>query len=329
MPVPKRKVEDDERPRSGRKPPSRYNDDEEEQPTRRRGRVDDDYEDDAPPRRRGRNNDDDDQEERRPPSRGGRAASKREDDEDGEAGTTGYGWDAVANRKTFVDKNGYGGDDLKPIYNQMKFSFNLKDGESAVIQFISDQPYCADGFIMSNLNYAFYPSQRSVQRHDTYAEAGYKSQWRAGFKILDFRRWDKKKSCNVDCDDPTEKYWVAGYGLAEQIKAFADKKGRKLSEMTILVTRSGSGTGSKYNFELALDDRDRPIKPIEWDEELPTLKKVFQPLSDEDAEKVIKADRRPSSKATGGGRGGNTGRGRRHEDDDNDYRNYGREDAPF
>lgn len=337
MPVPTRRRpsdEEDERPR--RRPAQRgrsEEDDEEDdrRPTPPRGRrtAQEDEDDERPARRGSRRSDDDDEEDERP-RRNSRRSDDGEDDE--EDNGTGYGWDQVAKRKAYVDENGFDDKD-KPVYAQLKNTFRLGEDEEAVIQFLTDQPVCVNGYVLKSQKFAFYVSQKLQKKYCLMADAGFKEEWRAAFKILDFRKWEKSKKKgesgrNVESDEPTEKFWLAPYALAEQIKAYKDKvearTGKKLSQVSVRVSKSGSGQKSRYNFEPALDHKDRPLAPIDWDEELPTLKEAMKPMPETVIEKVVKMERNFSASESRGGSSKNAGRGRRNDDDDDDYAPRGR-----
>lgn len=162
--------------------------------------------------------------------------------------------------------------------------FWLKSGESAIVQFISDEPYCLDGHIIKTKrkSFEFTPCQLNTKRSCIMCREHLKTTWRAAFKVLDYRgTWDEKKG-KFKNDTTVEKLWVVGEKLAEQLKSFSDKKGKELTEMVMEVTRSGSGKTTTYNLQLALDDEtDRPLKTKKVKEEFPSVEELMQPLSDE------------------------------------------------
>ena len=233
----------------------------------RRAHIEDDEE--KIPRRRGSVEED-------TPKRSRRSSVDEDDDETPARKSSGKerGWGELARRRAETEED-------KEVHIK---EFWLKSGESAIIQFVSEEPYCLDGHIIKTKKKAFdfTPCQLNTKRTCIMCREGLKTTWRAVFKILDYRgTWDDKKN-KFKNDTTIEKIWIVGEKLAEQIKSFADKKGKDLTEMVIEVTRSGSGKTTTYNLQLALDDEtDRPIKPKKVKEEFADVEELMQPLTDE------------------------------------------------
>ena len=71
--------------------------------------------------------------------------------------------------------------------------------------------------------------------------------------------------------------------MAEQIQAFKDKRGKELTELVFEVTRSGSGTKTTYNLEIAYDDdTDAKIPPFKYKKhKFPDVEEICEPLTDD------------------------------------------------
>lgn len=216
----------------------------------------------------GRSADLDDDDEEVTPRRRGEKSEKR---------GSSQGWGAVARRQTEMEER------KSELENQCR-EFWLKPGESAVIQFLQDEPYCFDAHQVKDKrgNWQVVPCQLNTARHCTLCSQGVKQTWRAAFKLLDYRgNWDKDKKCFKN-DEPHEKIWKVGTVIANALKQYVDKKGKDLSELVLEVTRSGSGKDSTYNFERAEGDDDAPMKPIRWKEKYPDCEELCQPPSDDE-----------------------------------------------
>lgn len=194
--------------------------------------------------------------------------------------TTGIGWGPVANRKKevadrFEESNGIR-------------EFWLRDGESAMIQFLDDAPLCIDGHNILNGEgkWAFEPCQLLAQRHCLMCRDKIKKGWKAYFKIIDYRgTWDKGTE-EFLYDKEDERYWSVGSTVAEQLEGIITAKGRKLSTMVFIVRRTGEKKNTSYNFEMALDRDDRVIRPItDWEDEYDPLTKIIVPKTDAELEK--------------------------------------------
>lgn len=191
--------------------------------------------------------------------------------------TTGTGWDKAANRKKQADEQ----------RNSVFPSFRLKDGESAVVQIVEEEPYCLEGCNLKlQGHWKFVPSQLTAQKHDLMIQAGHKPVWKAVFTVLDHRgKWDKDAKDFAHDGKPVERIWLVSATLAQQIKALADKKGRAVNAIVIEVTRTGSGAkDTTYNLERALDDDDKPYVAKDMSKYTRTLEpvdKLLTPPTDE------------------------------------------------
>lgn len=187
------------------------------------------------------------------------------------------GWGAVAKRQADIAEK-------RESAESAIRDFWLKSEESAIIQFLQDEPFCFDAHQVKDRsgNWAIVPCQLNTGRHCVLCSDGVRQTWRAAFKIIDYRgSWDseKKKFRN---DKPVEKLWKVGATIAQQLKQIVDKKGKSLTEMVFEVTRSGSGKDSSYNFEIAFDDDDKKLRPIEWEEVAPSAEELCQPPTEDE-----------------------------------------------
>lgn len=215
------------------------------------------------PRRRRRESDDDDTPRRR-------SSSKKL-----------QGWGAVAHRQAEISERE---DELKNIPRD----FFLKEGESATIQFLQDEPFCYDAHSVKDKrgNFRYVPCQLNTGKHCVMCAEGVKLTWRAAFKLIDYRgTWDKNKA-RFKNDTPVEKIWKVGTTVAQQLKAICDKRGKELTEMVFEVHRSGSGKDATYNFEQALDEDDTRMRPKKWVEKMATAEELCQPPTVEDIDKA-------------------------------------------
>ena len=191
------------------------------------------------------------------------------------------GWGAVAKRQAEVAEK------KERMENAVR-DFWLKPDETAIIQFLQDEPYCYDAHQVKDKrgNWNTVPCQLNTGRHCVLCSDGVKQTWRAAFKILDYRgSWDKDKKRFTN-DKPVEKIWKVGSVIAQQLKQIVDKKGKDLTEMVFEVTRSGSGKDSSYNFEQAFDDDDRKMKPLDWDEQTPSAEELCQPPTEDEIDEA-------------------------------------------
>lgn len=187
------------------------------------------------------------------------------------------GWGAVAKRQADIAAN-------KEAAENAVRDFWMKSDETAIIQFLQDEPYCYDAHQVKDKkgNWTVVPCQLNTGRHCVLCSEGVKQTWKAAFKILDYRgSWDKDKKRFTN-DTPIEKIWKVGSTIAQQLKQIVDKKGKDLTEMVFEVTRSGSGKDSSYNFEQAFDSSDRKMKPLDWDEQTPSAEELCQPPTEDE-----------------------------------------------
>lgn len=177
----------------------------------------------------------------------------------------------------------------RPAYLDIRNKFMVKDEETVRIQILNDEPVCVDGCNIPG-DFDFYVSRKNVDRTCPLVEHGLKPTFRAGFKVLDYRgKYDKDKRKHIG-GEPEEKYWLVSNTVATQLHALMKRKGTPLTEMVLDVTRSGSDKNTTYNFEVATD-RKGMVEPIEdYEETLPSLKKVLKPLSRADLEAVLGID---------------------------------------
>lgn len=218
------------------------------------------------------------------------------------------GWGAVAKRQADIAER------RDAARNSVR-DFWLRDGESATIQFLQDEPYCYDAHQVRDRkgNWTVVPCGLNTGKHCPLCNAGVKQTWKAAFKILDYRgSWDADKK-RFKHDDPVEKLWKVGSTIAQQLKQIVDKKGKPLTDLVLEVTRSGEGKDSSYNFETAFDDRDRKLRPIEWESETPTAEELCQPPTEDEVDEMGYTDAdsaRPSRSTT-----------HKRRDDDDDEEN--------
>lgn len=187
------------------------------------------------------------------------------------------GWGAVAKRQADIAAN-------KEAAENAVRDFWLKSDETAIIQFLQDEPYCYDAHQVKDKkgNWTVVPCQLNTGRHCVLCSEGVKQTWKAAFKILDYRgSWDKDKKRFTN-DTPIERIWKVGSTIAQQLKQIVDKKGKDLTEMVFEVTRSGSGKDSSYNFEQAFDSSERRMKPLDWDEQTPSAEELCQPPTEDE-----------------------------------------------
>jgi hypothetical protein len=247
--------------------------DEDVKPKRRALRSEESEEYEERPKRSSRRADDDDEDE---PARKPRRSASRDDSDDGSpkaTATSGSGWGKVASKAKQVEDN------AKNNVNE----FWLADGESAIIQFYEDEPYCTEGHtVQQGKKYTFVPCQLTKQRHCLLCEEAVTHSWKAAFKVFDHRgTWDKDKR-RFKHDKLVEKVWLIGPALTEQLKAYVDKKGKTLSKIVLEVSRTGAGKKAAYNIEVAWDeDEDRPMKPKVVKSELDSLDVLYAPPTDE------------------------------------------------
>lgn len=215
------------------------------------------------------------------PSRDERLRRRERGSESSRSERKTQGWGAVAKRQAEVAER------REAAENSVR-DFWLKPDESAIIQFLQDEPYCFDAHQVKDKkgNWQIVPCQLNNSRHCVLCNEGVKQTWRAAFKIIDYRgSWDKDKKKFL-YDKPVEKIWKVGSTIAQQLKQIVDKKGKELTEMVFEVTRSGSGKDSSYNFEQAFDDDDRKMKPKDWEEQTPSAEELCQPPTEDEIDEA-------------------------------------------
>lgn len=192
------------------------------------------------------------------------------------------GWGAVAKRKARQEAEQ---EASKSIYD-----FFMGDGDTVQIQFLSKEPYCSDFFrVQIGKKYKYLNTQLATQKHCLMTQAGLTSTWRAAFKVLDFRgKWDKDKKCTeadlgkaYDEVVPQEKLWLVSNTVALALKSFIDRKGGDLTKAVIEVTRTGSDKTTSYSFDIARDEDDRKLEPIDYKEQFPSAEVCCTPPTDE------------------------------------------------
>jgi len=195
--------------------------------------------------------------------------------------TAGKGWGAVAKRKEATES---------VSSTDMLWDFKVGDGESVIVQFLDDEPYCYDAHSVKNNKgrWVTLACQLATQGHCLMCEDGNKQTWKAAFKVLDYRgKWDKEKKENT-FGDPIEKIWKCSNTLALQIQALVKKKGIPLTEQVLEVTRTGGGPkDTSYNFQRAFDEEaEKVMKPIAYESEVASIEELCQPLPDLVLEKM-------------------------------------------
>ena len=191
------------------------------------------------------------------------------------------GWGAVAKRQADIAER------KEQSENSVR-DFWLKSGETAVIQFLENEPYCFDAHQVRDRNgkWTVVPCQLNSQRHCTLCSDGVKRTWKAAFMILDYRgSWDKDAN-EFKWDKPVVRIWKVGSQIAQQIKAYIDRKGKDLTSFVFEVTRSGEGKDSSYNFGPAFDKDDNPMRPVKYNEEYPTAESLCQPPTDDQIDRM-------------------------------------------
>ena len=190
------------------------------------------------------------------------------------------GWAAVAKRQEESEKR----KELQEAEGDRPREFWLKAGENANIQLLHDEPYTFDCHSIKDKfgNFKTIPCQLSVQKHCLMCTEGLKMGWKGAYKVLDFRgTWDKEKK-RFKNDKPVEKIWLVNMTILGQLQAQSVKRKKPLDEMVLNISRTGKGKNdTSYNFEPATDDDDNRMRPIDFDEEFPSVKTLMKPLSDD------------------------------------------------
>jgi hypothetical protein len=261
MPVRRKGGDDeDETPKKKRRPVADDDDDEEDEtPKKKRRPVDDDDEEETPKRKRKSADDDDDEEE----------SSSRK--------VKKSGWAALAQKREQIET------EKEQRENQIQEFYLTKENDTAPIQFLQSEPTVVDGHQIKTQNgrFIFTPCQLNTQKSCLMCQDRIKLTAKFAFKVLDFRgEYDKTKK-RFKFNKKTEKLYYMGMKMAEQVKKFADGKNKELNEMVIEITRSGDGKATSYNFGYAFDKDEKRLRPVEWEETFPSIKKLTKPMDDD------------------------------------------------
>lgn len=192
--------------------------------------------------------------------------------------TTGKGWGAVEAKKK-------ANEEAREQSKKLLKDFFILDGESAMIQFLHDEPYSLEVHSVRNSKGKFdtIPCQLATQSYCLLCQSGKsKATWRAAFKVLDYRGdWDKENK-EFKHDKPIEKKYLMSQTVAIQWRKLAEKKaGGSLSKLVWEITRTGSGPqDTTYTMEVARDDEDEKIKPKKFSSETPDIEELCKPLND-------------------------------------------------
>lgn len=187
----------------------------------------------------------------------------------------GTGWGKVAAKKAQNEEAAKGN------YN----SIYLRDGESAVLQFLDDEPFCFEGHKSKRWNWAIKMCQLVKQKHCLMCDADIKPQWQAAWRVLDYRgTWEKGKTKGegkFKNDKPVERVLIVSNTVANQIHGLKDRYGKELTQLVLEMSRTGSSAkDTSYNFERAVDRDDSIRKPIAHKTELAHLRELIKPPSD-------------------------------------------------
>jgi hypothetical protein len=218
-----------------------------------------------PPTRRGRAVVDDEAE--LPPSRRGRETTTPPKKVNG--------WAAVSKAKEEKEERD----------NSIRDFFLLED-EEAIVQILDDEPYvCNMHQIKSGGKFKKEVCQKENQRTCLMCNDGIKDTFGAMFRVLDYRgNWDSTKR-KFKYDAKIEKAWWVGQGLAVQIQSFQEKRGVPLTQMVLLIERSGGGKTTKYNISYAFDEKENKMKPVKYKPES-KVEEITKPKTDEQLERM-------------------------------------------
>jgi hypothetical protein len=160
----------------------------------------------------------------------------------------------------------------------------IKSGEQAIIQVLENDPYVFDAHVVkASGRYPTLTCQKEGQAHCLMCNAGLKKTTKAAFRVLDYRgEWDKDRN-KYKWGSPTERVWVMSTPVAMQLLEFVSKKGKKLSQIVLDISKSGKKTSTRWNFEIAVDDKtDKIMKPVDWEVEMAALEVVLAPKEDDE-----------------------------------------------
>lgn len=190
------------------------------------------------------------------------------------------GWGDVAKKKKVVEER------KEKSKNNIHDFYIAEDGASAIVQLLDDAPTSYDAHnVKDGKFFRTYTCQLMAQKHCLMCREGSKITWKYAFKVLDYRGDYDKKTGEFLYNKKEEKLWVVGQKLAQQLHDFKNKRsGRELTEMVLLVTRSGKGTSTTYNLELALDKDEVKMKPVRHVSTYPDTSELVAPMSDDELE---------------------------------------------
>jgi hypothetical protein len=209
-----------------------------------------------------------------------RAVEDEEDESYTKASTFGNkqtsGWAEIARRKALAEE------EEKERENRVP-KFIINDGETAGVQFLSDEPYCFDSHEMrvrpnggGKAYFDTFPCQLVNKRVCVLCDANVKTSFKAAFKVLDHRgSWDKDKK-KFKYDAPVEKLWIVSKKLAFQIEQQFQRRG-SLVNFVFDISRSGARTDTTYNIEIAVDEKGNRVKPVKHKEKYMTAEESCQP----------------------------------------------------
>lgn len=192
------------------------------------------------------------------------------------------GWAAVAKKREEYDEE----KERREQEKDRPRDFWLKSGETAIVQFLSDEPYTFDSHSIKDKrgNFRTIPCQLNSQKHCLVCRDGIKQGFKSAFLVLDYRgNWDKEKK-RFKNDEPIEKLWVMNMTQIGVLQARLSKSKKSLTELVLEVERTGSGKNdTAYTFVEARDDDDQRLKPKKWKTEN-DLKELCAPPTDEELE---------------------------------------------
>jgi hypothetical protein len=150
--------------------------------------------------------------------------------------------------------------------------FWLKSGETAIVQFLSDDPCVVDTHsVWIDGSWKTIPCQLTTQKHCLMCRDNAKKSWKAYFKILDYRgNWDKDKK-KFKNDEQIEKFWGVGSGVADILDSLRLRRKKDLTELVLEVTKTGSGKTTTYSISVAEDDDGVKLKPVTFKEKYPDI----------------------------------------------------------
>ncbi len=178
------------------------------------------------------------------------------------------GWGALANKKKEQEE-------YKEKLENTPREFWLKSGETAIVQFLSDEPFVMDVHsVWIDGKWSTIPCQLLTQKHCLMCRDNAKKSWKAAFKVLDYRgNWDKDKKKFKE-DEKIEKYWLVGSAVAEILDALRNRRKKELTEMVFEVTKTGSGKTTSYSISVAEDEDGVKLKPVSFKEKYAEIEEL-------------------------------------------------------